>query len=338
MTRRLLDEIVFGRWWEISDLHEQIGMATPAERGFLFRMATAYKVNGPPSVRVVAERLVKLSMEKAWATTQPEFAHGLPRDMRTARAKTGGRRMLGHSQDGVEFVISLFRGAAAVAGGNLGQLSMRILRKWNVDDPFEGGFLQATAERLHNGPVQISLGRMPSALEQDIDQAMFLPLPPPTEPAIILFSERFRQLTYTDPSARARILLAITHEIAGHAHDYAVVSGLRLESRKLDRSVMEGWGIFAERRLETLGSEEGALANLYQVKRLLPVIHGPMDGTRWSSVRRQIEAAWPGFFSDPATLVLRRTTGAHARGLVRVLHEVSARGESAARQALPIWV
>ncbi|WP_157000436.1 hypothetical protein [Leucobacter komagatae] len=173
-------------------------------------------------------------------------------------------------------------------------------------------------------------------LEQDVDQAMFLPLPL-TEPATVLFSERFRQLTYTDPGARARILLAIAHEIVGHAHDYAVVSEVRLDSRKLDRSAMEGWGIFAERRLEALGSEEGALADLYQVKRLLPLIRGTMDDARWGTVRRRIEAVWPGFFSDPATLILRRTTGTHARGFARVLHEVHTEGESAARQTMPIW-
>ncbi|NEN04451.1 hypothetical protein G3T36_01065 [Diaminobutyricibacter tongyongensis] len=225
--------------------------------------------------------------------------------------------------------------AAEVTGGDLQALGMRLTRKWGLGDT-DLSRLASRISRALGVPDPVAAIEAPPSLDRFVDQAMFVPLPPVCR-TVILVSPHYRMLSARDPFAASRLLLAVAHEVAGHACDYRALMPIRPQEARLDRELLEGWGIVAEGRLSGLGLDEHALHLLYQVKRLLPLAQRSLDEPSWMAMRNTIEATWPGFFTSAATAVLRRATGTHARGLVRVRRALQVHGEAARSGLASPW-
>lgn len=159
---------------------------------------------------------------------------------------------------------------------------------------------------------------VPDGFPANIDLAMFPPLPPWVRPELWVAKDAV-VFSKIDPGVAARLLVAIAHEGVGHLLQYySCVSGAT-DGCVLDSELMEGWGVAAENFAHHLGEVEGEVADMYRVKRILPLV-SKMHPDIWNEkYRPALEAQFPEFLTSPEFSVYRVGVGTHARGLLRIL-------------------
>lgn len=229
--------------------------------------------------------------------------------------------------------------AARWLRSDLNALSNRLVRRWDIDSDAVDLVFRNIANTIgSSAPATTPLvGAIdfdwrvlpaPSALEPLIDMAMFMPTPPQTD-RVVLLSTRFTRLASIDKQRASRLPLAVAHELYGHAAQFDQLqrAGVTTRASSLDREMLEGRAILAERGLRSLGEDERRLHQLYRAKRLLPLVRHAAPQL-WNQRVEQIEKAWPCFFSLPATEVFRHSLGSHSRGLARAERLVAAHSTS----------
>lgn len=326
---RLLDELTFGEWWLFPELLvRDYRVATDEERAHISNCVRAYdEVASSLGSRAANDARAILEELEFGSYLQDRPLPQVPRTTRTCPL----------SPDEIAHTIEQFRQVADATSADLEGLGRRLKAKWFENHPSVNRAVRRIAESLG-----ISFGfavlPVPIRLKQAVDFAMFPPLPPDCPP-VMLLSRSHSNPSRVDPFSAARLLLAVAHEIAGHANDYQAVLACRDRDATLilDRELLEGWGITAEARLSALGRDEHSLHQLYRIKRLLPLVPVSMPPDEWAEVRRTLDAAWPGFFESSATAVLRRTTGVHARGLIRVDRLIRIHGADCIRDEGNPW-
>lgn len=353
MSSQLADELTFGEWWLTSaeDVSDELNNSTPAEGEFITRTLLAFtSLDGFSALPQVSELRAAVSCWLAEAGTEPSesilrLSAGEYVPPPPWHRSTSGDDMkpiaeaLNPDLTEVEIdeLIEAIAVAAEITGRDLWALGTRLSSKWRLAESLAGDALARIARALEI-TVPIVVADAPPVVRGYVDQAMFVPAPFQCG-YIMYISPNYRRVAATDPFAAARLLLAAAHEIAGHAvdfHDFVSNRPAR-EARWLDRELLEGWGIVAEARLSVLGTDERALHLLYKAKRLLPLAYRSLEAQSWQRVRVSIERSWPGYFEAPETAVLRRATGTHARGLVRVQRALRAWGTQSRRRDAHPW-
>ncbi|WP_426516685.1 hypothetical protein ACPPVQ_18615 [Diaminobutyricibacter sp. McL0618] len=343
MRSPLVDELTFGEWWLRAEwLNSDLDASTPAEREFITRSLVAYvEIDRTNGYRFASEMRRSLT---AWLDKQSHgsgstilgrlaaggaVASGLwhvDADLRPTRRSPGAEKVTLMKRETDDLVASIAE-AAEITVRDVNALGVRLTRKWALGI----GKLSHTVSKVSTAlgvSDPVSTMDVPRSLSRHVDQAMFVPLPRACG-TVMLVSAEYQDLSARDPFAASRLLLAVAHEVAGHSNDFRDLVPANPERVWLDRELLEGWGIVAERRLSGLGEDEHALYLLYKVKRLLPLAHHTLNEPSWARVRHTIETVWPGFFTSATTSVLRRATGSHARGVVRVRRALDVYGEEA---------
>jgi hypothetical protein len=344
MRSPFIDELTFGEWWLCAgSLLAELDVSTPREREFITRSLVAYvETSRRIGVQIAPEtrgQLISWLDEQSLgsgSTVLDRLSAGgsvssdvwqRDADPQVIPAHSSPTNEVTLAQRDTDDLLAGLARAAAITGCDLHALGVRLTRKWALD----AADLPRTVSRISDAldvSHPVTATRVPPSLSTFVDQAMFVPLPQECG-TVIFVSPRYLRLGARDPFALSRLVLAVAHEVAGHARDYRYLMSSLPGCRWLDRELLEGWGIVAEGRLSALGDDEHALHLLYVAKRFLPLAHRTLDESGWARMRHEIEAIWPGFFSSTATEVLRRATGTHARGLVRVRRALQVYGEAA---------
>ncbi|HEY8914070.1 hypothetical protein [Lacisediminihabitans sp.] len=357
---KIIDQITFGAWWETQKFEEALAGSTPEESEYICRCLVGYRevasLLGWASNYAVfdgfEDAFIGYVVQRSSNGSTPwpssflsAVRSGESVDWSSFSQETHSSRRAGTNVSGsgaftpeweelsrgeIEREMDSFLAAATPLEGDLQRLSGRLEERWNIQGRSHN---EAVAE------ISIAIARAladtsgvqgadsftsaiieaPKALEPLIDMAMFMPTPLGT-PRVILISKRFSNLANNDSFAASRLLLAVSHELWGHAEQFHQIqlSPTQVSDAVLDRELLEGWAIHREALLALLGNDERTLSDLYRAKRVLPLIRRAVSPSDWDTIQRQVEAVWPHFFSSRDTAVLRRTIGAHARGLIRV--------------------
>lgn len=164
---------------------------------------------------------------------------------------------------------------------------------------------------------------VPEGFPAGVDLAMFPPLPPWMRPELWVARDVIK-LSRTDPGVASRLLVAIAHEGLGHLLQYHSCVIGAIDQCLLDSELMEGWGVAAEMIVHRLGEAEGAIADMYKVKRILPLLASTHPDLWHNRYRPVLEEQFPKFLISPEFEVYRIGIGTHGRGLLRAL-EIGAR-------------
>lgn len=226
-----------------------------------------------------------------------------------------------------ETVEGLFRECLKIitrAGPKIQEIHNYIYSRWfQGGDPIEclSEIRHALVEKLNVRTPWLQDARIafvPDGFPSDIDLAMFPPLPPWVRPELWVSKDAV-EFSKIDPGLAARLLVAVAHEGVGHLLQYySCVSGAT-DGRILDSELMEGWGVAAEKLAHNLGEAEGEVADMYKVKRILPLMAKTYPDIWNDRYRPALEMQFPKFLTSPEFSVYRAGVGTHARGLLRIL-------------------
>lgn len=327
----LVDELTFGEWWNIRNVEDACCGSSENEILYALDWLSAFSTV-EDELTAKAARWLFESISSYSHAASCSFRRDPPR-----RLPHSEPSLLRWSAADSSVVLDMLQRAAQVMRPGVGIVSRRIAERWGLSNDLTGRSCESLCEAMGFSVGRIELVHVPDGLSARVDQAAFIPTPPSACLKFFL-SRSFAAGARSDASLASRTLLAIAHELGGHARDFENHSRGRVgDVTDLDREALEGWGIWAERLVAGLGDEEEALYLLYQVKRLLPLAWSQLAVDERSELRFQINRVWPEFFVSPETGVFRHALGVHARGLFRVRTAVDSFGSDGARSRVPIW-